>query len=306
MTAHHDLVPLLDDILGSHKQFAKGEHYYFCPFCHHHRPKLAVNVNTGMWHCWKCDRAGRSLLSLVRKLHVPPEIRKDIVSILRAHTPKKELTDDVQIEPLTLPTEFVPLVEGKGITVRRAISYLKNRGIRRADCIQYNIGYCVGGLYDNRIIIPSYDGLGRLNYFVGRDFTDSQYIKYRNPPVSKNVIGFESRINWEYPVVLAEGMFDAIAIRWNAIPLIGSTISQALKAKILETKVPVYLALDDDALKKTVKIARTLMDEGISVRFVELSGHDPADIGFAGMQRLIRMAQPMNLSLLVNLKLSLL
>ena len=42
-------------------------------------------------------------------------------------------------------------------------------------------------MYDNRIIIPSYDSDGKLNYFVGRDIDNSK-LKYKNPPVSKDVI----------------------------------------------------------------------------------------------------------------------
>ena len=75
------------------------------------------------------------------------------------------------------------------------MKYIKNRGITNKDIIKYNIGYCEDGEYRNRIIIPSYDSNGNLNYFVGRDFYDSK-LKYKNPKVSKDIIGFDLFINW--------------------------------------------------------------------------------------------------------------
>ena len=103
-----------------------------------------------------------------------------------------------------------------------------NRGIRPADIVKYNIGYCEGGEYSNRIIIPSYDSEGVLNYFVSRAIYDGP-MKYKNPKVSKDVIGFDLFINWKEPIVLCEGVFDAITIRRNAIPLFGKTIQKIRK-----------------------------------------------------------------------------
>ena len=42
------------------------------------------------------------------------------------------------------------------------------------DILKHNIGYCDEGKYSNRIIIPSYDSDGQLNFFVGRDFYKSK------------------------------------------------------------------------------------------------------------------------------------
>ena len=52
----------------------------------------------------------------------------------------------------------------------------KNLSIDDSDILKYNIGYCDDGLYSNRIIIPSYDSDGQLNFFVGRAFFNSKLI----------------------------------------------------------------------------------------------------------------------------------
>ena len=94
-----------------------------------------------------------------------------------------------------LPEEFKPLWNGgDSIVKRHALSYLYKRGIDDSDILKYNIGYCDEGLYSNRIIIPSYDSDGQLNFFVGRDFYNSK-LKYRNSPTSKDIIGFDLFIN---------------------------------------------------------------------------------------------------------------
>ena len=111
----------------------------------------------------------------------------------------------------------------KSIIKEHAIRFLRKRGFNSEDIDRYNLGYCSEGIYNNRIIIPSYDSDGKLNYFVGRDFYNSSF-KYKNPPVPKDVIGFDLYVNWSLPIILVEGVFDAMSIKNNSIPLFGKTI----------------------------------------------------------------------------------
>jgi hypothetical protein len=81
------------------------------------------------------------------------------------------------------------------------------------------------------IIIPSYDANGKLNYFTARSFEKDPYTKYRNPETSRDIIPFELFINWDLPIILCEGPFDAMAIKRNAIPLFGKNIQSILNEK---------------------------------------------------------------------------
>ena len=103
--------------------------------------------------------------------------------------------------------------------------YLKKRGISIFDIIRYRIGYAETGPYSGKIIIPSYDSEGQLNYFVSRAFYENDSYKHKNPKVSKDIIGFDMLINWNEPIILCEGAFDAITIKRNAIPLFGKQIN---------------------------------------------------------------------------------
>ena len=107
------------------------------------------------------------------------------------------------------------------------------------------------------VIIPSYDKDGTLNYFTGRSFEQDPFIKYRNPECSRDIIPFELFINWDSPLVLCEGPFDAMAIKRNAIPLLGKNIQSNLLKRIVQSTVKkIYIALDTDAIKQSAKTLR--------------------------------------------------
>ena len=199
------------------------------------------------------------------------------------------------------------LVDNNDIVARHAKAYLKSRNINIDDIIKYNIGYCDSGRYANMVIIPSYDANGNLNYFTGRSFEKDPYVKYRNPEVSRDIIPFELFINWDSPLVLCEGPFDAIAIKRNAIPLLGKNIQQNLMKKIVTSKVgKLYIALDTDARKQALKFAEYFMNQGKEVYLVELEGKDPSDMGFAHFTKLIQNTFPLTQYDLMEKKLQLL
>ena len=58
----------------------------------------------------------------------------------------------------------------------------------RDDIVWWKIGYCPDGDYKQRIIIPSFDMKGNLNYFIARSYTSGEWQKYKNPPAEKDFI----------------------------------------------------------------------------------------------------------------------
>jgi len=174
------------------------------------------------------------------------------------------------------------------------------------DIIKYNIGYCKSGRYKNMIILPTYDEDGNLNYFTGRSFESEPYIKYRNPEASRDIIPNEHLINWNIPIILCEGMFDAIAIKRNAIPLLGKNIQSNLMKKIVTSVVEkIYIALDKDAMKQALRFCENLMAEGKEVYLVDLQDKDPSEMGFVNFTKLIQNTFPLTYSGLLERKLAL-
>ena len=298
---------LLHSVLGKSKPSTKGNHAFHCPFCKHHKPKLEIDPKTGFYHCWTCEPAtkGRNLVSLLKKVQAPVSQ----ITEMRGYFPggKGEI-DDKQYEVVELPKEFVSLTKSSTkLTYRQAKSYITSRGITDTDVLKYNIGYCENGKYKNSIIVPSYDARGRINYFISRSFERDPGRKYNAPSCNKNnLVGLEYFINWKVPVILCEGIFDAIALKRNAIPLFGKTIPEALMMKLVQSDVKtVYLALDNDAFKSSIKYAQQLINLGKDVYLIELEGKDPSEIGFKEMTKYLHTAKQLTFSELLLKKMNL-
>ena len=298
---------LLHSVLGKSKPSTKGNHAFHCPFCKHHKPKLEIDPKTGFYHCWTCEPAtkGRNLVSLLKKLQASAAQ----IAEMRTYFPDgKGEVDEKEYKPVELPKEFKTFTKNLlNITFRQARAYLDQRGITTEDIIKYNIGYCETGKYKNSVIIPSYDSKGRINYFISRSFEKDPARKYNAPSCNKNeLIGLEYFINWKVPVVLCEGIFDAIALKRNAIPLFGKSIPKALMMKLVQSDVKtVYLALDKDALKEALKYAQQLIDLGKDVYLIELNGKDPSDIGFKEMTKYLHHAKQLTFGELLLKKMQL-
>ena len=301
-----EVIQLLDKVLKSRGYSLKknNEYMWWSPFISHHKPKLQVNIQTGKWHCWVSNQGGHNLFQLLKRVGAGRQHYQTLSKLLGETTyynSDKNTPDSLDIK---LPDEFKSLSEPHNSIVKdHAMLFLKNRGITEQDIERYNLGYCTQGPYNNRIIIPSYDNDGRLNYFVGRDFYAST-LKYKNPPIPKDVIGFDLYINWSLPIVLVEGVFDAMSIKGNAVPLFGKSILPMLEKKITEKRVnSIFIVLDGDAFNDAIQMVEKFTDNGISVNFVKLDGQDPNDLGYRKMVDKIHEAIPMNFKQIMEMKL---
>ena len=302
------LVNLVDSVLGVGKRTARGNSAYHCPYCNHHKPKLEINFSQekkglNPWHCWACDKRGARVSNLFKKINPPLEKFEELKKLIGSETEYKET---VKYDALKLPEEYKSLINNNDIIARHAMSYLKHRNITEDDILEYNIGYCDSGRYAKMVIIPSYYENGKLNYFTGRSFEKEPFVKYRNPETSRDVVPFELFINWELPLILCEGPFDAIAIKRNAIPLLGKNLQQNLMKKIVTSTVKkIYIALDLDARKQALYFAEKFINEGKEVYLVELEGKDPSEMGFSQFTNLIQRTFPLTQYNLMEKKLQL-
>ena len=300
------IVNLINRVLKSNGTKLKklDEYMYWSPFVSHHKQKLQVNIRNQNWHCWVTGTGGRTLFQLFKKVNASKQHIDELNELVGDSNIKYKTNKETKTEKVNLPESFKPLWNGgDSITKRHALNYLYKRNITDEDILKYNIGYCDEGKYSNRIIIPSYDSEGQLNFFVGRDFYSSN-LKYLNSFTSKDVIGFELFINWEEPIILCEGVFDAMAFRRNAIPLFGKTLSDSLKKKIIEFQVKtIYLALDTDAQKESIVISQFLIDNGIEVKTMKFEEKDPSEIGFKNLLNLLNKTSTSKFSDIMRMRL---
>ena len=301
----NNLLSLLSVVIGNPGRNVRkeNEHIFFCPFCSHYKPKLQVNLVSQFWHCWVCDSKGRTLKQLFYKLNATPNQFIELTDIVGESYYYSEKSDIVEV--ISLPKEYIPLWKdgGNRIIRKHALLYLKKRNITNKDIIKYEIGFCEEGLYRNRIIIPSYDNNNKLNYFIARNFYQGG-MKYKNPPVSKNVIMFENHINWNLPIVICEGAFDAITIKRNVIPILGKTLPEALLEKMVNGGTnKVIIILDTDARKDALKMTEKLARYSIDSCLVKLTDKDPSEEGFDNMINYINNAKNIDLFSTIKMKL---
>ena len=274
-------------------QMKNGEHAFHCPFCNHHKKKLQINCETQKWHCWVCNKGGYTIGILLRKINAPKNIISEVLKILGDYQGVSKEKEEVTKYDVSLPQCYKPLWKpSEDPLYKNAIHYLKGRNIGPIDILRYSIGFCSSNGYSNRIIIPSYDSDGKLNYFMARDMFPNSKFKYKNPPMSKDTVGFEMFINWKEPIVLVEGIFDAIAIRNNAIPLFGKFPSKTLVMRLAEKQVKkVYVALDEDAKQDAIKLSKFLMDYGIKTYLLDMKDKDPSELGFTKFWEIVQNTQ---------------
>jgi hypothetical protein len=301
---NYDLLSLVEKVLGKGRRTSGNNYSFFSPFISHYKPKLEIDLtvnNNGEnpWHCWVSNAKGRSIVSLFKKVKAGKQYLDDLNKILKTKNLYIKNKTETK-EELVLPKEFIKLYEFPKIKdiqvkmqMKQALGYLKSRGIGRTDILRYGIGYCPNGNYSGRIIVPSYDENFNLNFFVSRSIFEEDTLKYKNPKWSKDVIGFDCFIDWDEPVTLVEGVFDAITARYNAVPLFGKIIQPKLRERILLRKPPkIIVALDNDAYSDSIKISSSLISEGINVSIVQMESKDINEMGFKDFSSLKSVTLP--------------
>ena len=298
------LIKLLEKVLGRSGRARGGDEAVFkCPNCNHHKNKLTLNIFTQKFQCWVCGFKGARAIQLLKKVKAPSTAFQELREIDSLYKFKEPTTPTKPNIQLQLPEGFTPLITGKGLTRDKAWHYLHSRGVTAQDLVKYDIGYIEEGPLANFIIIPSYDRQGFLNYWVGRSFDSKAYHKHKLPPVSKDIIGFDMLVNFNLPIIICEGAFDAIAVKRNATPLFGKRISKTLYKELVRGKVKqIYLALDQDAILDSLKYAKELMSYGKEIFLLELQGKDPGEIGFEEMTHILQNAKPLTFSGLIEKK----
>lgn len=300
---HEELVNLLSDFLGPTRKHnhVKGQVAFDCPVCSAEKGladgdgkgNLEVNYYKGVYKCWSCYQTNHTsgALYYLVKSHGSRQNLNDFTEIA------KELKFDLEFKAVNteiiteLPKEFQSLrAKSRNYEFEMAMAYLKERNIGPNIIDRFNLGYCATGKYAGRIIIPSYDADGNVNYFSGRAYKKWIKPKYLNPDTDKTTIIFnESRINWDATIYLVEGPFDHLVVP-NSVPLLGKYLEYGylLLEKLIEnSSAMIIIVLDGDAqkdakrlyfrlntgkLRNRVKVVTSIPDEYDISKIHELKG----------------------------------
>ena len=282
------VLSVLQQSLGNHTRMDNtGNVQFYCPSCKHRKQKLAVNVRNLRYHCWICDERGNNIASFLWKNGFKNEAKKlksdvgqsrELSSLFE--TPKQ--IEDTREENVEFPKKYHNMFVNKNKPMFvHAAEYLYQRGLTDDDFIKYNIHFSI---IENRILFPSYDTAGVLNYYVSRSIEPDCFIKYRNSNNSKTEIIFnEHLIDWNKTLYLVEGVFDYITCRQNAVTILGSTLTRNSKLykKIVKCQTPIVFALDVDANKKMFKSIENIITYNDHVSYIDW-GSETRDISEMG------------------------
>ena len=262
------LIELLEDVLGDHKQHygSKGQISFDCPVCAEEKGletgdgkgNLEINYSRHVYKCWACSETNGThgpLGKLFDKYGTKKQ--KKVYELIKPEELKKE---EVWRPKLRLPEGFTKFSDSNPIFIphREAMNYLTSRGITNEIIERFGIGYTVKGDFAFRIVVPSYNKEGELNYFVARAWANKK-MKYKNPAVPKDEIIFnESLINWEKDVYLVEGAFDSFFLE-NSIVMLGKVMSKLLFETLYNNaKGNIIIVLDGDAWDNGLKLYHEL------------------------------------------------
>jgi DNA primase len=255
-------------VLGDHKQHygSKGQISFDCPVCAEEKGletgdgkgNLEINYSRHVYKCWACSETNGThgpLGKLFDKYGTKKQ--KKVYELIKPEELKKE---EVWRPKLRLPEGFTKFSDSNPIFIphREAMNYLTSRGITNEIIERFGIGYTVKGDFAFRIVVPSYNKEGELNYFIARAWANKK-MKYKNPAVPKDEIIFnESLINWEKDVYLVEGAFDSFFLE-NSIVMLGKVMSKLLFETLYNNaKGNIIICTDGDAWQNGLKLYHEL------------------------------------------------
>ena len=256
------LLDLLVEILNeprnkghNHEQFQ-----FNCPNCADEKGSidnkynLEINIGKNVFHCWGCEYRG-SLKKLVGKWGTRAQKQRLKILLPEDYKPKEEELKVFE----GLPEEYIYLNSKYKSNLRdKAVWYLNKRGIDTKLIEKFKIGFAEKGKYNGRIIIPSFNKEGIVDYFVSRTF-NKQKPKYLNPESEKSDIIFnEKHLSWYSTIYFVEGPFDHIVVP-NSIPGLGKVMSDEVLLKIRNNAMAdVIILLDGDAWEDAVELYNKL------------------------------------------------
>lgn len=308
---------ILSSFLGQSDKYKEYQLLFYCPNCHHHKKKLSVNLEKEIFNCWVChfDLDPNICVNLIRKYGTSNNLEEwKKVSRVKYNTESFEDTinnmfgdkiEKKEKHEIVFNEEFVPIRKDlDALEARKAINYLKKRKFDLSIILKYNIHFVTHGYYSNRIVIPSYNDQGKINYFLARSIFDIEP-KYLYPIAKKSEIIFNDLfVCWEKTITLVEGFFDSVKVE-NSIPLLGSTVNEEslLFKKIMKYKPKVNLMLDNDyaGRQALVKISEFLSHWDIDLYYVSLGDYkDPGDMKNQQAELAVKNSKRINSMLILD------
>lgn len=273
-------IKLIESAFG-HGCLESGEKniHVSCPECKDSRKdkkKLYIELDTGWYNCWVCNISGKKISYLFRKY--ASKYFTQCQTIFGSDMTHQPILDtEVSVD---FPDDSKLVVNSLSDPDARDIySYLRKRGLSKLDILRWRVCFSNEFLYRRKAIFPSFDSMGEVNYFVARSIDETKF-KYNNAKIPKSSIVFnELDMDWSQPVILVEGVFDAVKCPDNTVVALGSTLSKGsvLYQRLVKNQCSVIVCFDEDAEGKSHEVCKKLKKAGCQVYKVSPKGLDLGD-----------------------------
>jgi hypothetical protein len=272
-----------DVLLEGHRIGANGWLRAPCPFCPERvgrpdrdpRGAFGINTRTGGYSCFRCGIRGR--------------LRGYDAYDIGSDLPEED--DDSSVRGP--PDGFFPLGEEPGfsaLSFSQARSYLAQRHVPVGLWRQLGIGATLEGRYAGRVVVPvlDTDGEGWCGFVARLWRRNHEMPAYLYPPGS-----WRSSAIWNHaalleetsvPVIVVEGVFDALHLWPDAVALLGKCSAEQFEA-LAAARRPVAVVLDGDAHEEGWSLALKLRLEGQRSGSVRLPPRIDPDQVMAGWLR---------------------
>jgi hypothetical protein len=290
---------------GLTSQERKGNVAVWCPICNSQKRdklKLVIRLSDDLVHCWSCSFTSTSLVPLLKKYN--PSLLSHYLDRFYVKRDRTQLSEENNLLEknlaVKLPENFKLLVDKPKEDV---VEYVCSRGLTLDDAWKFKLGTSTE--LPGRLIIPSFDSDGSLNYYTARGIDKKTWPRYKNSDADKKYVIFnELNVDWTQELTLVEGPFDAMKCPDNTVSMLGSEIrsgsmfneSFLLFDRICAYSTPVVIALDGDMwTTKTIKIAKLFNSYGIRVRIADTRNfEDPGSVSKSVMTDCLREAKEFN------------
>ena len=115
---------------------------------------------------------------------------------------------------------------------------------------------------------------------------------------------FENQINWNEPITLVEGVFDAMAVKRNSIPILGKFVPNKLNEAIFKNEVKsINILLDEDAQGQALHYTMQFQNQGITTKNIIPIGKDASDMGFSEVNNKLKESKQTGFGDIISQKL---
>jgi hypothetical protein len=253
------LLNFLQDNFGEVKETSSGEFRINSPYQNDTKFHLYINAAKNVFNDFKSGEKGSLITFISEFLQIPKN--RVLITMVREYSNRSDLMNfsmpkDEVVKNLELPSGLTFFSEKSGgIIYDIAWNYLEGRGIPRQNILHLGYVYDVASEYDRTIFIPFYEN-AKIVYFITRDFTGNNFLRYNNPHGinSKEFVFNIDKI--EDTVFIFEGVFDALMLdKQVGTAMLSADLGKTQAVKIWN-KVPnciVFVPDNDKTGKSTLE-----------------------------------------------------